>query len=90
MQKEQVQAIAEKYRKLASSTEQYDDEKANNYERFADYIEENDYFEDDYYETEEDLLNDFNETETEIDDAWEMLFPEGDEDDSITDFMTQD
>jgi hypothetical protein len=88
MQTKELKIIASKYRKLAGSV--YDEEKANKYELFADYIEENDYrFEDDDYETEEDILNDFNEEAAEIEAQWDDMFPEGDDDDSITDFLTK-
>ncbi|MDR2970683.1 MAG: hypothetical protein LBU83_01960 [Bacteroidales bacterium] len=88
MQKEEIEAIIAKYQNLAGTT---DDEKAAQYERFAGYIEENItiFEDDDYYETEEDLLDDFNAAVAEIDAQWEAMFPEGDEDDSITDFLTR-
>jgi hypothetical protein len=91
MKKEQIQAIAEKYRKLACKIEPDDEEKAYEYERFADFIEDNiDIYDDDDYESEADLLTDYNESEAEVDAQWDNIFPEGDEDDSITDFLTQD
>jgi hypothetical protein len=87
MTHEEILEISAKYRRLASSTE--DIEKSSKYERFADFIEDNDYiFEDNYYETEEELLESFKEAEAEIDAQWENMFSEGDEDDSITDFLT--
>ena len=47
-------------------------------------------FEDDEYcETEEHLIDNFNEVEAEVDAQWDSMFPEGDDDDSITDFLTQ-
>jgi hypothetical protein len=91
MIKEEVAKIAEKYRKLADKLyQEQNDEKANTYERFADYLEENNHFDDDdYYETEQDLFEEFNETEAEQDNVWKNWFPEGDDDDSITDFLTK-
>ena len=88
MQKQELEAIIAKYRKLAGST--IDGEKAAQYDLFARHVENNFelFEEDDYYEAEEDLLNDFNEQESEIDAQWESMFPEGDDDDSITDFLT--
>jgi hypothetical protein len=90
MKKEEILEIATKYRKLATSMEPENDEKGYKFERFADYIEENDdIFEDDYYETEEELFEHFNEVVAEEDAQWDDMFPEGDEDDSITDFLTK-
>ena len=88
MQKEEIEGIIAKYRKLAGSG--CDDDSMYQYERFANYVEGNFklFEEDDYYETEEDLLDDFKEAELEIDAQWESMFPHGDEDDSITDFLT--
>ena len=88
MQKQDLNSIIAKYRKLAGSS--YDDDKIYRYERFADHVEDNFqlFEEDDYYETEEDLLDDFNEQESEIDAQWENMFSEGDDDDAITDFLT--
>lgn len=91
MRKEKIQSIATKYRKLATSRYIYNEEEANNYERFADFIEDNSYLylEDDNYETEQDLLDDFNEAEAEIDAQWDSMFPESNDDDSITDYLTK-
>jgi hypothetical protein len=89
MEKEQINSIIAKYRKLSGSAYGRDEYKAWKYDHFADYIEDNkDLYEDDYYEAEEDLLTDYNEANAEVDDEWEMMFPEGDDDDSITDFLT--
>ncbi|MDR1897702.1 MAG: hypothetical protein LBR10_13015 [Prevotellaceae bacterium] len=89
MQKEQILSIAAKYRKLAASLESHDEEKAYKYDSFADDIEDNiDIYEDEYYQTEEDLLDDFNEAQAEIDYQWKTMFPDGDNDDAITDFLT--
>ena len=91
MTREELTEIIKKYRNLARSTERFNEEKANNYERFADYLEDNNHFvDDDYYETEEDLLEEFKEVELEIDAQWDNWFPEGDDDDSISDFLTKE
>ena len=93
MTKAEISEIAVKYRNFASSMSARNEEKADYYERFADYLEENDYFDDyddDFYETERDLLDSFNEMEGETEYQWNNMFPEGDEDDSITDFMTKE
>ena len=89
MQKDQIQEIITKYRKLAAAS--CDDEKIYKYERFADFIEENIeiYEDDEYCESEEDMLDSFNEAEAEIDAQWAAMFPEGDDDDSITDYLTR-
>ena len=81
MQKQDLNSIIAKYRKLAGSS--CDDEKLYRYERFVDHVENNFqlFEEDEYYETEEDLLNDFIEQEAEIDAQWENMFPEGRDDD---------
>jgi hypothetical protein len=90
MTRDEILAIAAKYRKLSVSMDEI--EEKYNYERFANYIEENDYiFEDDYYETEEKLFRYFNEVntdDTEINDQWNVMFSEG-YDDSITDFLSK-
>ena len=88
MEVEKIERIIAKYRKLAESS--YDDEKIYLYERFADYIEENRdiFIEDDFIETEEELMDNYKEAEAEFESQWEAMFPEGDEDDSITDYMT--
>lgn len=91
MTKEEITEIIEKYQELAGSTEYFNEEKAIFYDRFADYLKNNDHFEDDdYYETEEDLIEEFREVESDIDGQWEHWFPEGDDDDSITDFLTME
>jgi hypothetical protein len=89
MQKEAIENIITKYRNLADSTD--DGEKADKYSRFVWFIEENIelFEEDESYETEEDLLEDFKEVELETDVQLDAMFPEGDDDDSITDFMTR-
>jgi uncharacterized protein YozE (UPF0346 family) len=92
MRKAELKSIIDKYRKLANShlDEDLFGKKAHKYECFADYIEDNeDDFKNKYYETEEELWDRFNEAEAEIDAQWEAMFPEGDDDDSITDFLTK-
>ena len=89
MQRDQIEKIITKYRNLAASS--CDDEKIYRNERFADYVEDNiEIFEDDEYcETEDDLMDSFNEAEAEIDAQWDAMFPEGDDDDSITDYLAR-
>jgi hypothetical protein len=89
MQKETIDNIITKYRALADSTD--DGEKADKYSRFVWFIEENIelFEEDESYETEDDLLDYFKEVELEPDAQRDAMFSEGDDDDSITDFMTR-
>ena len=92
MRKAELKSIIIKYRELANSPldEDFNGDKAHQYECFANYIEENeDDFKNNNYETEEELWERFNEEVAEIDAQWEAMFPEGDEDDSITDFLTK-
>jgi len=81
MNKEEIEKVIKKYRKLAGST--FDNEKTHHYEHFADYIEENieNFEEDDYYDSEEDLLDAYHEVESEINAQWDTMFPENDDDD---------
>jgi len=89
MQREEIEKIIAKYRKLANAS--FDDDKIYQYERFADFVEDNIeiYEDDEYCETEEYLIDNFNEVEAEVDAQWDAMFPEGDDDDSITDFLTR-
>ena len=76
MQRKEIKAIIKKYQKLADAT--HNDDKCYQYVRFAEYLEENiRNFTDDDYETEEDLLNIFNESESDFDDNWNELLPVG-------------
>jgi len=45
--------------------------------------------EDEFYETKEDLLDSFKQAESADDAQWDSMFPEGDDDDSITDYLTR-
>ena len=58
MEKEQVLAIVEKYRKMSHNYSFFGEDKCFEFEQYADIIEENiDIFiEDDYCETEEDVV----------------------------------
>jgi len=59
------------------------DDKIYQYERFADFVEDNIeiYENDEYCETEEDLMENFNEVEAETDAQWDSMFPDGRDDD---------
>lgn len=87
MQKEELEGIIAKYRNLAGGC----DDKCYQYDRFADFMEDNIeiFEEDESFETEKDLMDYFNEVEEEVDAQWDSMFPEGDDDDSITDFLTR-
>ena len=88
MQRQKLEEIIAKYRNLVDPS--YDEEKMYQYERFADSVEDNiEIYEDDRFETEQDLFDDFNEVEAEVDAQWETMFPEGDDDDFITDLLTR-
>ena len=87
MTADEFEELIEKYRRLSSKLEIDDDLKSYEYDRFASWLEENKgTFED---EDEDELLFSFREQEDEGNN-WDSMFPEGDEDDSITDWMTQD
>lgn len=79
MKRKEILIIADKYRKLAYSGKILDDDLVGRYERFADFIEENDYLEDEFYETEKDLLDHFKEVEEEDDYQWHSMFPNNDD-----------
>lgn len=79
MLKKEILILAEKYRKLAYSGKIFDEELVARYERFADFIEENDYLEDPCYESEQDLLDHFKEVEEEHDYQWSSMFPNDDD-----------
>jgi hypothetical protein len=84
MQKQQLAKIINKHRSLARSAyASEDEEKAEYFERFADYVEDSfDLFEEnELYETEEDLLDSFQNSESANDTQLDSAFPEGDDDD---------
>jgi hypothetical protein len=91
MTEETLDGIIVKYRRLLSAAEtQCNEEKAERYESFLDMLENyrDEYLEDDYYEDENDLWHDYNKMVGEIDAQWNTMFPDGDENDAITDFLT--
>lgn len=92
MTREELEQIIEKYRHLSAKFESKNDNKSHQYERFAEWVDNNiDTFEDidDFASDEDELWNNFLESEEESEN-WDSMFPEGDEDDSITDWMTKD
>ncbi len=92
MTREELEQIIKKYRHLSVKFESRNDNKSQQYERFAEWVDDNiDTFEnvDDFASDEDELWNNFLESEEESEN-WDSMFPEGDEDDSITDWMTKD
>ena len=89
MQREEIKSIIKKYRKLSDVTNS--DEKEYQYIRFSEYLEENiRKLTDDDYETEEDILDVFNESESEFDDNWNEMLPVGDDEDAIRSFVEEE
>ena len=93
MTTEGLELSIEKYRELSEKYQSSNDEKSYLYDRCADYIENNmSEFEDGLEDTEDDfkeLWDRFKEVEEDFGN-WDMMFPEGDEDDSITDYLTKE
>ena len=92
MNRIEIETIIAKYRRFSNMlSSEHDEEDAHNVDHLADYLEENiEIFEDDSYETEEDILEDYKEIMEEFGMQWDIMFPIGDEDDSITDYLTDD
>lgn len=96
MEREDLDQIIVKYRNLSNKFAMSDDNKSHLYERFAEWVEDNiDESEclierDESSDYEKDIWDHFIEVEEEYDNYWDEMFPEGDEDDSITDWMTKD
>ena len=91
MTEEELRQLIEKYKDLSSECEPEDEEKSRAYERFAEFLEG-------YpghsglsdFENEENLWENFKEAEAEVGNYWEDVVPEGDDDDSITDYLTKE
>lgn len=63
MEKEQIEKIIEKFKRMSEESYKYGDEKCAYYERVAGQIEDNIYiYEDDSFETEQDIIDDVKET----------------------------
>jgi hypothetical protein len=89
MQREEIERIIAKYKKYGTSSI-IDDQDSLGYDHFVDYISDNKYlYEEDYYETESDLWDDYNEANAEVDATWKSMFPNEDDDDAITDYVTR-
>jgi len=67
----EIREIIEKYRRMSGQERKYGAEKCSEYERIADYIEDNiDTYEDSSYETEEDVIDDVKESLAQVDDFY--------------------
>ena len=93
MTKEGLEKNIEKYRELSIKFESIDEEKSYLYGRCADYVEDNMWEFEDGQEDEDEDFKEIRERFKEIEEEmgnWVDMFPEGDEDDSITDFLTKE
>lgn len=62
MERQQINELIEKYRKMSNQEPMYGEEKCAYFDRVAGQIEESfDEFLDDFYETEEDIIDSINE-----------------------------
>jgi hypothetical protein len=90
MTEEELLQLIEKYKNLSIEYEPDDEEASMAYERFAEFLE-------DYpqhsglsdNDDEENLWENFKEAEAEVGNYWDVAFPEGDDDDSMTDYLTK-
>jgi hypothetical protein len=91
MTTEELQKIIEKYKLLSNRMALEDEEKSFVYDRFAEFLEDYPRHSGlDDSDNEENLWENFHEAEAEVNNYWDVAFPEGDEDDSINDYLTQD
>ncbi len=68
MERQQINELIEKYRKMSTQELKYGEEKCAYYDRLAGQIEESfDEFLDDFYETEEDIIDSINEQFADVD-----------------------
>ena len=90
MTEEELLQLIEKYKNLSIEYEPEDEEASMAYERFAEFLEEyprHSSLSDD--DDEISLWENFKEAEAEVDNYWDVAFPEGDDDDSMTDYLTK-
>lgn len=94
MTTEELKEIIVEYRKKSDKVMIINEESAFQLERFADYVENNiETFDDidDEKELWDTFLHDHDEgDESGVDGVWDDYFPEGEEDDSITDYLTKE
>jgi hypothetical protein len=91
MTEEELLQLIEKYKKVSIQFEPEDEEKSMVCERFAGFLK-------DYphhsglsdSDTKENLWENFKEAEAEVGNYWEGAFPEGVDEDEITDWLTDD
>ncbi len=63
MEKEQIEKLIEKYKRMSGQIRRFGDEKCAYFERVVAQIEDDIYiYEDDAFETEQDIIDDINET----------------------------
>lgn len=92
MTKEELEEIIEKYRNLSSKHYPQNEAKSYQFSQFADWVEDNkDTFEDvdEFANDEDELWSNFLEVKEESEN-FDSMFPEGDDDDLISDWMTND
>jgi hypothetical protein len=90
MKEEELLQLIEKYKNLSIEYEPDDEEASMAYERFAEFLENNPKYALHFdYEEEKELWENFKEAEAEVDNYWDVAFPEGDDDDSITDYLAK-
>lgn len=91
MTREELDETIEKYRNLSIKLYPEDEVKSYQYDQFSSWLEDNIEFydNDENNDDEEDLWFQFKEQMQESEN-FDDMFPEGDEDDSITDWITKD
>ena len=81
MERGQIKAIIEKYRRKSAKEERYNEDKSHYYDSVADVIEDNlEIYIDESYETEEDILEDVREIFDASEATLDMMFNRDDED----------
>ena len=91
MTKDELLQLIEKAKNLSLRYEPENEEKSRAFERFAEFLEEpSNYTHLSDFDHEIELWDCFLEAEGEVNNYWDVAFPEGDEDDSITDYFTKD
>ncbi|MEI7502989.1 MAG: hypothetical protein WCJ61_06865 [Paludibacter sp.] len=88
MTKEELEEIVVEFREKSSQASLEDETEAAQLDRFADWVESDiENFDD--VEDKEELWELFLEVHDE-EAVWDAMFPDGDDDDSITDYLTKD
>jgi hypothetical protein len=90
MTNEDLGQLIEKYRNLSMEYEPEDEEASIAYERFAEFmIDYTTYTRLSEDDDEMSLWENFKEAEAGVGNYWDVAFPEDDDDDSITDYLTK-